>query len=53
MPALVPIELALAGTPRPLDIVSPPSTAAETLLIVLRGTGSTVRRDTLDVEVRR
>jgi hypothetical protein len=53
MPALVPIELALAGTPRPLDIVSPPSTAAETLPIVLRGTGSTVRRDTLDVEVRR
>jgi hypothetical protein len=40
--AELPIELALAGTPRPLDIVAGASTAAETLPVVLRGTGSTV-----------
>lgn len=41
----VPIELALAATQRPLDIVSRPSTAIETLELVLRGTGSTVQLD--------
>jgi hypothetical protein len=53
MPAVLPIELVLAGTPRPLAIVSPPSTAAETLPIVLRGTGSTVQSDTFGVAVVR
>lgn len=47
----LPIELALAGTPRPLDIVASASTAAETLPIVLRGTGSTVVSSTGRAEV--
>jgi len=51
MPAVLPIELVLAGTPRPLTIVSPPSTAAETLPVVLRGTGSTVRTEVVAAEV--
>lgn len=43
VPARVPIELALAGTQRALEVMSPPSSAVETLPIVLRGTGSVVR----------
>jgi len=43
VPARVPIELALAGTQRALEVMSPPSSALETLPIVLRGTGSVVR----------
>ncbi|CAN5421009.1 hypothetical protein BH10ACT6_BH10ACT6_03920 [soil metagenome] len=39
----MPAELALAGTTRPLEIVSMPSSAATTLRRVLEGTGSTVR----------
>lgn len=42
VPAALPIELALAGTPRALHIIAPISTAAETLPVVLRGTGSIV-----------
>ena len=38
-----PIELALAGTARPLDVITAASTASETLPIVLRNTGSTIR----------
>jgi len=38
-----PVELALAGTARPLDVVTSVSTASETLPIVLRNTGSTIR----------
>lgn len=41
----VPIELALAAAERPLEIVSRPSTAIETLELVLRGTGSMIRLD--------
>ena len=40
--ARLPIELALGGTERALTVVTGPSTAAETLPIVLRGSGSTV-----------
>lgn len=40
--ATLPIELALAGTERPLEVIAASSTAAETLPIVLRGSGSTV-----------
>lgn len=40
--ASLPIELALAGSERALEIITAASTAAETLPIVLRGTGSTV-----------
>lgn len=40
--APVPIELALAATRRPLTVVSRPSTALETLELVLRGSGSTI-----------
>lgn len=40
--ARLPIELALGGTERALTVVTEPSTAAETLPIVLRGSGSTV-----------
>lgn len=43
VPARLPIELALAGSERPLDIIAPASTAAETLPLVLRGTESVVR----------
>ncbi|MFM2352790.1 MAG: hypothetical protein RLZZ608_196 [Actinomycetota bacterium] len=43
--ASLPIELALAGTERPLEIVAAASTAEETLPIVLRGSGSTVSAD--------
>ena len=39
---LVPVELALGGAARPLDIVSRPSSALETLQLVLEGTGSRV-----------
>lgn len=38
----LPVELALAGTDRPLEIISLPSSAVDTLRIVLEGTGSTV-----------
>lgn len=38
----LPVELALAGTERPLDVVSLQSSAVDTLRIVLAGTGSTV-----------
>ncbi|WP_157155300.1 hypothetical protein [Diaminobutyricimonas sp. LJ205] len=38
----LPVELALAGTDKPLEIVSLPSSAVDTLRIVLAGTGSTV-----------
>ena len=41
--ARLPIELALAGTDQALEIIAGASTAAETLPIVLRGTGSIVR----------
>ena len=40
--ARLPIELALGGAERPLTVITGASTAAETLPIVLRGTGSTV-----------
>ncbi|KRF33682.1 hypothetical protein ASG83_07230 [Yonghaparkia sp. Soil809] len=43
VPAAVPVELALAGALRPLDVVSRPSSAIETLSVVLEGTGSSVR----------
>lgn len=43
----LPIELALGGVERPLEVIAAPSTAAETLPIVLRGTDSTVRLDTI------
>ncbi|WP_166879475.1 hypothetical protein [Salinibacterium sp. ZJ450] len=39
----IPVELALAGTSEPLDVVSLPSSAVDTLQRVLEGTGSTVR----------
>lgn len=39
----MPAELALAGTPRPLEIVSMRSSASTTLRRVLEGTGSTIR----------
>lgn len=43
VPAVLPVELALGGAPRPLDIVSRESSALETLGIVLEGTGSRIR----------
>lgn len=43
VPAAVPVELALGGTARPLEVVSRPSSALETLGVVLEGTGSRVR----------
>jgi hypothetical protein len=43
VPARVPIELALAGTQRSLDVMAPVSSTAETLPVVLRDTGSIVR----------
>lgn len=42
VPAPVPVELALAGTARPLDVVSRPSSALETLQLVLEGSGSRI-----------
>lgn len=39
----LPIEVVLAGTDRPRDIVSLPSSAVVTLRLVLNGTGSVVR----------
>lgn len=48
----IPVELALAGTERPLVIVTLPSTAAVTLRQVLEGTGSTIRTSTLREAVR-
>lgn len=39
----IPVELSLAGTADPLEIVTLPSTAAITLGAVLAGTGSTIR----------
>jgi hypothetical protein len=38
----VPIELALGGTRRALDVISRPSSALETLHLVLEGTGSRI-----------
>ncbi len=48
-PATLPIELALGGTTRPLDIISSPSSAIETLERVLAGTGSCIRLDPIPV----
>jgi hypothetical protein len=48
----IPVELALAGTTEPLDIVTLPSTAAVTLRAVLTGTGSTIRTHELRELVR-
>jgi len=48
----LPVELALAGTAEPLDIVSLRSTAAVTLRIVLAGTGSTIRTNEFAESVR-
>jgi hypothetical protein len=48
----IPVELALAGTGRALDIVTLPSTAAVTLRAVLAGTGSTIRTHDLRERVR-
>jgi hypothetical protein len=48
----IPVELALAGTDRTLDIVTLPSTAAVTLRAVLAGTGSTIRTHELRERVR-
>lgn len=42
VPAPVPIELALGGTRRTLDVISRPSSALETLDLVLEGTGSRI-----------
>lgn len=49
----LPVELAFGGADRPLEIVSGPSTAAETLPIVLRGTGSTIVLDAPSTEAAR
>lgn len=46
----LPIELALGGASRAVQVISPSSTAAETLPIVLAGSGSTVRLLSLDGE---
>ncbi|MEO5922173.1 MAG: hypothetical protein ABIQ01_13620 [Pseudolysinimonas sp.] len=43
----LPVELALAGTTKPLEIVSLRSTAAVTLRVVLAGNGSTIRMSDL------
>ena len=48
-PAALPVELALGGTTRALDIVSSPSSATETLERVLAGTGSSIRVDPIPV----
>lgn len=53
VPARLPIELALAGSERSLEIIAPASTAAETLPLVLRGTGSVVRALPAASEVER
>lgn len=42
VPARVPVEFALGGATRPLEIVSRPSSALETLERVLAGTGSRI-----------
>lgn len=44
----LPVELTLAGTPRPLDIATLRSSAAVTLRLVLDGTGSEVREASLE-----
>ncbi len=48
----LPVELALAGTTEPLDIVSLQSTAVVTLRIVLAGSGSTIRSSAVSELVR-
>jgi hypothetical protein len=48
----IPVELALAGTLEPLDIVTLPSTAAVTLRTVLEGSRSTIRTERLAERVR-
>lgn len=48
----IPVELALAGSARPLDIVTLRSTAAITLAAVLAGTGSRIRTLPLRERVR-
>lgn len=48
-PANLPVELALGGASRPLDIVSSPSSAIETLERVLAGSGSRIRLDPIPV----
>jgi hypothetical protein len=40
----LPIELVLAGTPAPLEVLSLPTSATTTLAHVLAGSGSTIRR---------
>lgn len=49
----VPIELALAGADHPVTVIAGETTAAETLPIVLRGTGSVVVRPPVVPEVAR
>jgi hypothetical protein len=44
----LPIELVLAGTPEPLELLTLPTSAETTLRHVLEGTGSTIRRRTAD-----
>lgn len=48
----IPVELALAGTREPLDIVTLPSTAALTLRTVLAGSGSTIRTERIAERIR-
>ncbi len=47
----LPVELALAGTTEPLEIVSLRSTAAVTLRVVLAGNGSTIQMSTVRSDV--
>jgi hypothetical protein len=47
----LPIELVLAGTRAPLEVLTLPSSATTTLAHVLEGTGSTIRRQSFSTTV--